>query len=150
MSDDSQNQPDPEEMAHYRDRSVAYYGALVTAWIETRMERDKQILTLSSLGLGGLIALEQTGLNDVWSFGFWIAAGLVFIVTILLALVILSLNAKHISALVRDTTSTDHERCLLFLDIVLMMFFFIGIVLTFTLAVHESGFTITKNGGTTP
>lgn len=144
MSDDPKNQSDPEEMALYRERSVAYYGALVEAWINTRMERDKQILTLSSLALGGLVAFQATGLSDTWSLGLWFFSSISFIIAIFLALIILSLNARYIQRLAHDHSCTDYEGCLQKLDIALMIVFFAGVLLTFGLALDKSGFEITK------
>ena len=141
MADDDKPEDDTDREI-YKGQRVAYYAALVEAWIGTRMERDKQILTLSSLGLGGLIALEQAGLENTTSFGLWVVSGLLFLMAIFLALIILSLNANYIQKLAHDHESTDHEGALRTLDKVLMTVFFLSVLSTFTLAVHETDFTL--------
>lgn len=143
MSDNEQSE-DSAEIEIYKGRRVAYYAALVEAWIGTRMERDKQILALSSLGLGGLIALEQAGLENTTSFGLWVISGLLFLTAIFLALIILSLNANYIQKLAHDHESTDHEGALRTLDKVLMTVFFLGVLSAFSLAVHETDFALIK------
>lgn len=47
---------DAEECANQeeQDKRVAFYQTFLTAWVENRMEMDKQILTLSSLAIGFL------------------------------------------------------------------------------------------------
>jgi uncharacterized membrane protein len=132
-----------DEQEIYKARKVAYYGACVEAWITTNMERDKQILGLSSLALGGLIAFQQT-LNDTTSFLLWLGASLIFISAIILALFILSLNAKYIEKLIKENVTPDDEKRMSLADGVLTVLFILGIVLTFSLAVKESGFSIYK------
>lgn len=128
------------ETVIYEGRSVAFYSALVEAWINTRMECDKQILSLSSLALGGLIAIQQKGLGDATSFIVWLCGGVCFVLAILLALIVLSMNAHYIEKLAEDSKSTRHEYLLKLLDIALMILFVFGVVLTFTLAIKETGF----------
>ena len=48
MSDENKNSLEEQ-------KGVAYYSALVNAWITTRMEKDKQLLTLSAAGIGLII-----------------------------------------------------------------------------------------------
>lgn len=43
-----------------KEKEVAFYSACVTAWIETRMEYDKTIITLSATGIGLLVTLLST------------------------------------------------------------------------------------------
>ncbi len=40
-----------------RQKSVAYYSSLVNAWIQTRMEVDKNLIGISSIGIGFIITL---------------------------------------------------------------------------------------------
>ena len=41
-------------------KEVAYYTALVDAWINTKMERDKSLLSLATAGIGLLVTLLTT------------------------------------------------------------------------------------------
>lgn len=38
-------------------KRVAYYSALISAWIQTKMEVDKTLIIISSAGIGFLIAI---------------------------------------------------------------------------------------------
>ncbi|MDA8663964.1 hypothetical protein N9L66_03280 [Porticoccaceae bacterium] len=38
-------------------KNVAYYSTMLSAWIETKMERDKTLVTLSAAGIGLLVTI---------------------------------------------------------------------------------------------
>lgn len=70
-----------EENSLDEQKSVTYYSALVNAWIATRMEKDKQLLTLSSAGIG-LIIFFQPKLSTLFEFWVWILAGGCFLISL--------------------------------------------------------------------
>lgn len=52
----SEQKPDSIE----QQKDVAYYSALVSAWIQTKMERDKTLASLSAGGIGLLVTILST------------------------------------------------------------------------------------------
>lgn len=55
-------------------KNIAYYSVLVNAWIQTRMERDKTLVTLSAAAVGLLVTLLTTvGINKEWIILLYLA-----------------------------------------------------------------------------
>ena len=48
----------------YNEKSVAYYTESVAAWYQTKLERDKSILTISAGAIGLMITLSCSFLKD--------------------------------------------------------------------------------------
>lgn len=97
MSNENKNSLDEQ-------KGVAYYSALVNAWITTRMEKDRQLLTLSSAGIG-LIIIFQPKLNSVFEFNIWLLAGICFLFSIALLLSVFTDNGDLIEAEINQTKS---------------------------------------------
>ena len=89
---------------NHGQKEVAYYGALVNAWISTRMEKDKQILTLSAAGVG-LIVLFKPELKNICEFLLWSISGISFLLSIFLLLSIFSQNSDLIQAEIQEPDS---------------------------------------------
>jgi hypothetical protein len=107
-------------------REIAFYSALVDAWINTRMERDKSLLTLSSAGIGLLVTLLTAGKAHDDVLKPWFIAGfLSFAATLLLSILVFHRNANLIRALVRDPDAGD--RLLDVLDWLLVGSFLLGV-----------------------
>lgn len=107
------------------EKEVAYYSALVGAWIDTRMELDRTLVALSAGGVGLLATLVTTvGVSKeshLWLYGL---AALMFATTLICELVIFKKN----SALIEETIqSLDPTTKLKHLDKVAIVSFGIGI-----------------------
>jgi len=50
-------------------KNIAHYAAILNAWIRTKMERDKVLITLSAGGVGLLITLFSTAGIGHWKEG---------------------------------------------------------------------------------
>jgi hypothetical protein len=88
--------PDRQENS---EREVAFYSAVVTAWVETRMERDRSVFTLAAAGIGLLVTVLTTvGVPARWLLGLYAAAGAFFLATCVLCLWIFDANATHLRA----------------------------------------------------
>ena len=142
---DKQNFENQELM----EKKVAYYESFLKAWIENRMETDKQILTLSSLAIG-LLMILQAKLNTVVEFVLWLSAGGIFIVAIVIVLFIFRHNSTYIGCLIREDNQSQQdavEKSLRSLTACAFVAFILGIILTYALAIVESGFVIVKAQG---
>lgn len=82
---------------------TAYYRALVSAFVENRMEHDKQILVFSALALGLLVVLGDR-LSTAVAFWVWLADCAVFAAAILLVLRIFKQNADYLVVVIRHIT----------------------------------------------
>lgn len=86
------------------NKEVAFYSALVNAWISTRMEKDKQILTLSAAGIG-LVVLFKPELKNLFEFLVWFASGFSFLGSIFLLLSVFTQNSNLIKAEIKEPKS---------------------------------------------
>jgi ABC-type Fe3+-siderophore transport system permease subunit len=138
-----------EKNQEEQDKRVAFYEAFLTAWIENRMEMDKQTLTLSSAAIG-LLMLFYKDMTTPIEFGLWVLAGCSFIVAIILVLLIFRDNSSFIQCLIREDNQTLQnvlEHRLQVMTGWALGSFIFGVVLSFVLAVTRSGFEITKIHG---
>lgn len=90
-------------------KDIEYYAACVNAFIQTRMEKNKQMITLSGLGIGLLVTLRDE-VNDHFSLSLWSFSGLLFLISIGISLLIFSKNADYILS---DVTGNTDERALI-------------------------------------
>lgn len=85
--------PKPEVDPEHPKRQTAFYSSLVNAWIATRMERDKSLVTASIGLLGASIAL--IGKGDLAECEMWwmVGAAVSFFTTLVGLLKVLGKNA---------------------------------------------------------
>lgn len=128
-------QSSPSELEEIRiARLGAYYSALASAWIDNKMEIDRQILTLSSVGVGGLVALASSLSSEI-QFMLWVLACFSFCTAIGIALKIFALNPKMIDRLFNG--EPENPGLLPQLDITLMVVFMFGVLMTFLLTICQ-------------
>ena len=85
-------------------KNIAYYSALVQAWIQTRMERDKTLCTLSAAGIGLLVTLLTTvGVDFRWELIPCALAFIGFVVTIWCTINIYMRNSESIESIVNES-----------------------------------------------
>ena len=99
----------------YREKNNIYYGAMLSAWLNTKIERDKQLLTLSSSAIGLLVTLLRTiGTSTIFETCCYALSMLAFLITVISVLLILDENAKHVADVVDGVES--ESKILSFLD----------------------------------
>lgn len=130
------------------DKEVAFYGAFVGAWIENRMEIDKQLLTLSALGIGLLITFYEK-LNTIEDLLLWLGCQLVFLTVIIIILSIFKKNGPYIECLIgTQGTSGEQqatlEKSLQNFSVWAFRFFILGILLALCFFLKHTGFIIIK------
>lgn len=103
-----------EEKANV-DRQAEYYSACLNAWIQTRMEKDKTLLSLAAGGIGLNVTLIAWA--DQWGVGalFGVCAGVLFLLSIRGLLRILGMNADHLECVIKESPS-EHAKPLERLD----------------------------------
>ncbi len=143
------------QMREYHDNRVAFYSNWVGAWIENRMEKDKQLLTLSALAIGLLVSVFNSP-NNICEFWILVFAGISFLGCILIILIIFSVNAKYIEIILTEHQKHNNDgngplgneeskkaAILNKLTITAFSFFISGALLTSILTVMRSGVSIT-------
>jgi uncharacterized membrane protein YgcG len=89
-------------------KEVAFYGAVVNAWITTKMEKDKSLLTLSSAGIGLLVTLLTTVGPRSWIEALFYALSFVaFATSGLTAIAIFEVNGDYLQKLSQDADISD-------------------------------------------
>jgi MFS family permease len=100
---DIECQPDDQKIDITKEKQTAFYSALLEAWLETTMEKDKSLLMLSAGGVGILVTLLTTTGIHSRLVGFLFGAALsCFLASILLAISIFGRNADYIHCLIND------------------------------------------------
>lgn len=93
-----------------KEKEVAYYSSLVSGWMETRMERDKSLLGLSSGGIGLLVTLFTTvGTVSPVTLFFYAFATVAFCGTIFCSLTILYRNADYVESILENNGSVENQ-----------------------------------------
>ncbi len=135
----------------YYDNRVAFYSNWVGAWIENRMEVDKQLLTLSALAIGLLVGVFGKPSN-IYESIIWLISGLSFFICIALILIIFIKNTNYIDILLKVHHAGDNgddiihqkeenkkSQSLKKITIIMFLFFGVGALFTIILAIMRSG-----------
>lgn len=120
-------------------KKVVVHQELISTWTSNRMERDKQILTLSALAIG-LLMTFRSEIDDIHSLVFWLLAGIFFLVSIGLILWIFGQNSEYIMQLFKNEDEEKvlkTDRSLEYKTHFVLWSFFVGVVLTCALAIYR-------------
>ena len=101
--------PDEERSRHLRElegKNVQHYSVLLSAWIQTRMERDKTVVALSAAAIGLSVTLLTTvGVPNLWLLLPYAGSFLGFSISIGAALLIYQRNSEKIEHDIRGDRS---------------------------------------------
>lgn len=121
------NPPDPA-------KELAFYSAMVEAWVGTRMEKDKTLLALAAGGIGLLVTLLTTvGPASVGQLWLYALAGVAFIATMILAILIFDGNSEYLERVV-TTGERGRDPSLDRLDAWMFRSFILGVAVTCAVA----------------
>lgn len=129
-----------------QQKDIAYYSALVDAWIQTKMSQDKIFISLSAGGIGLLITILTTvGVQDLWQITLYVGAFVAFAVCVGTSMYILGRNAKHIEEVLNKNASCDYvlRRC----DQISLVAFIVGAVLFTAIAFTTAVCKLEGKGG---
>lgn len=120
----------PDNTSVEDQKKVAFYGSMVEAWIATRMEKDRTLLTLSVGGVGLLATLLTTvGASSRCELLLYGLAGASFIGAAICAISIFEGNARHLREVITKNVSGD-DPSLVRRDTILFLLFLAGVVFT--------------------
>lgn len=96
------------ELRELEGKNIAHYSVLLSAWIQTKMERDKALVTLSSAGIGLLVTLLTTvPVRQAFQIPLFVIAVAAFLCTILCSLRIYQMNSDHIERAIKGSSEKD-------------------------------------------
>lgn len=119
----------------YVGKELGYYNAVVTGWVNTRMERDKSLLTLSGGGIALLTSVATAvGVASVWQI-VAIAVGFAdFVVSAGAAVAAFAFNATYLESEVTRAphvpAAAESTRRLRQADRIMIGAFVIGVIAT--------------------
>lgn len=126
-------------------KEVAFYGAVASTWIATRMELDKTLLTLSAAGLGLFLTLLTTvGVRSPAEIVFYGVGTLGFSSAIGLALRIFYRNADFLQTLT-GARHTEGDKTLARLDRWLWVSFVVGALSAIAAGASAANFKYREN-----
>jgi hypothetical protein len=132
-----------EEVRQQKD--IEFYSASIQGWLNTKIEHDKSILTLSAGGIGLLITLLTTiGIKSAEYLVLYVSAIICFVITIGVVLAIFKRNSTYIEKVILNEghhTDTTLNR----LDIMALGSFGFGVFLTALIGVSVAINSYTSN-----
>ena len=105
---ESKEEAEKRNLRELEGKNIAHYSVLLGAWIQTKMERDKTLVTLSAAAIGLLVTILTTvGVRSVWEIPIFAIAIISFLITIWSSLVIYQLNSQHLEDAIRGSSERD-------------------------------------------
>ena len=118
---------------------VEYRSQSYASFYNTKLEKDKSILTISVAGLGFLITFINLSKLDVYAYIFLFLSSMSFMFCIYAVIKILDKNADYIISVVTDNDDfSDKELYLRKLDKRCIKSFYLGVFFAFCLGVYMS------------
>lgn len=109
------------------DKEVEFYAANLNAWLNTRFEYDKSLLSLSAGGIGILITfLSNSAAKSIYGLIFYFFAITSFMICLGALLWVFRRNAKHLEDVVKNINTSDSLlKCL---DNIALISFIVGVI----------------------
>ena len=115
-------------------KDAEFYAANLNAWFTSSIERDKNLLTLSSGAIGILVTLLSTvGIQEQYQLYLYIPALFCFLTCIVLVLKVFKANQKHIEQVIQGFEGFDVK--LKIIDTSVNLAFGIGVTLSILIGI---------------
>ena len=129
----------------YEAKEKAFYNAMISAWLNTRLERDKQLLGLSVTAIGLLVTLLRTvGVSNCLQIVFFCLALSAFLITVISVIYILGENSTHNEKVLEN--SETESKTLTRLDKAAGISFILGMVLIVIIGIHSAVINLSEKG----
>jgi len=131
------------EMEEYKEKQKAFENIMLNAWLTTKLEHDKQLLSLSVTAIGLLVTLLRiTGVRHFLElFIFTLTLG-AFLITVISVLAILRKNADYIEMALQESGA---EKTSCDLDKIACCSFTTGIILVAIIGIMSAAENINGN-----
>lgn len=135
---------DPNKDKHdvYNKKNIVYYSALLNAWIMSKMEKDRTLLTISAGGIALLVTLLSTiGIRYLWELLLYTGSFFCFTLTIVFIIIIFDKNSEYIAELLNRGSNQVVEKkvkTLMRYDRYTMISFIIALILSIIIAVNSA------------
>jgi hypothetical protein len=107
---ESREESESRRLRELEGKNVQHYAVLLRAWIETRMERDRTLVALSSAGIGLLVTILTTvGAPRAWMLFLYLGSFFGFLATIWASIRIYQLNSDKLELEIRGTESPGYK-----------------------------------------
>lgn len=91
-----------DDQEEYKQREIAFYSAMLNAWLTTKLELDKHLLSLATFALGLLVTLSTTvGISNNYAQILAALSALCFCITVFTVLKIFDKNAAMVLSVVK-------------------------------------------------
>jgi len=122
----------------YEAKEKVFYNAMISAWLNTKLERDKQLLGLSVTAIGLLVTLLRVGVSDSLQIVFFGLALICFLITVISVIWILGENATHINNMLNGSEAEAESKVLDFLDKFAIISFVFGMILVVLIGMYSA------------
>lgn len=108
LTPENKDQEQARKLDELKGKNVAHYSVLLGAWIHTKMEHDKTLVTVSIGGIGYLISvLTLVGVKSMWEIPLFLGGFGGFLITLFTALEIYKANAQHLEKELRESVESN-------------------------------------------
>ena len=148
--------PETDEQREHRllkeleGKNVAHYSVFLTAWVQTRLEHDRALITLSAAAIGILVTILTTvGVNARWHILLHLLAFVAFGTTIFLCIRIYELNSDKLENEIRGPDDPTYRNVSLAkYDLWSLRSFITGVAFAAILGVFSALAQFEQSGGT--
>lgn len=140
LNDKVQSNKQKEENKAVNDgKEIEWYSVLANANVNTRFEKDRQLLTLASLAIGVLVSFINK-ITSYYLLGFWLFSGICFLITIILSLNIFQKNQYVLEDLIKGKNTDRLDNTLKTMDVFMYWSFILGILSLLLLSLLQFNF----------
>ena len=119
-------------------KDADFRSVVRSAWVETKMERDRTIVTISVGAIGLLVTLLTTvGIKTPWTAWLYMGALAGFALAATCSIIIFDRNSAYLEKVLQGSTSKS--KLLGSLDRIMLLFFGLGVILTILIGVTAAG-----------
>lgn len=133
------NKQKEENKAVNDGKAVEWYSVLANANVNTRFEKDRQLLTLASLAIGILVSFIKD-VTNYYLFGFWLFSSGCFLTTIILSLNIFQKNQYVLEDLIKGKNTDRLDTTLKTMDAFMYWSFILGVLSLLLLSLLQFDF----------
>lgn len=103
------NEPDQIKLHELSQKKVAFYQTMLAAFIETKNNFDKQVLTISVTAIGFLLGMSEKLISGYYSKTLLTFSTVLFLVSTLGLLRVFTLNSKYIEEQIRSESEKAEQ-----------------------------------------